>query len=69
MLFHSLHLLFCLANKLNGPIMNGSAMIEQASKLLDLSQRLDIGLLDTVVACMYNGHGQQVTLIYVLTKD
>lgn len=34
-------------------------MIEQASKLLDLSQRLDIGLLDTVVACMYNGHGQQ----------
>lgn len=49
--------------------MNGSAMIEQASKLLDLSQRLDIGLLDTVVACMYNGHGQQVTLIYVLTKD
>lgn len=33
---------------------------EQASKLLDFTQRLDIQLLDSVVGCMYAGIGEQV---------
>ena len=34
--------------------------MEQAAKLLDFSQKLDIGLLDNIVMCMYCGEGQQV---------
>jgi len=34
--------------------------MEQASKLLDFNQKLDIGLLDNIVMCMYCGEGQQV---------
>lgn len=39
---------------------NMTAIAEQTSKLLDFSQRLDINLLDNVVACMYCAEGQQV---------
>ncbi len=34
---------------------------EQAAKLLDFNQKLDINLLDNVVNCMYAGDGQQVS--------
>jgi len=34
--------------------------MDQAAKLLDFSQKLDIGLLDNIVMCMYCGEGQQV---------
>jgi len=34
--------------------------MEEAAKLLDFSQKLDIGLLDNIVMCMYCGEGQQV---------
>ena len=37
-----------------------TAAVEQASKLLDFSQKLDITLLDTVVSCLYAGEGEQV---------
>lgn len=33
--------------------------MDQAAKLLDFSQKLDIGLLDNIVMCMYCGEGQQ----------
>jgi len=36
--------------------------MEQAAKLLDFSQKLDIGLLDNIVMCMYCGEGQQVVV-------
>lgn len=36
-----------------------TAAVEQASKLLDFSQKLDINLLDNVVCCLYSGEGQQ----------
>lgn len=37
-----------------------ATLTEQASKLLDFSQKLDITLLDNVVGCMYTGIGDQV---------
>jgi len=44
------------------PVLSvGSNMsIEQAEKLLDFNQKLDINLLDSVVGCMYSAEGQQV---------
>ena len=36
-----------------------STLAEQAAKLLDFSQKLDINLLDNVVGCLYNGEGPQ----------
>ena len=36
-------------------------LAEQASKLLDFDQKLDITLLDSIVGCMYSGAGEQVT--------
>ncbi|XP_046372994.1 exportin-1-like [Haliotis cracherodii] len=36
-----------------------STLTEQAAKLLDFNQKLDIQLLDNVVACMYAGDGPQ----------
>lgn len=46
------------------PVLSvGSNMsIEQAEKLLDFNQKLDINLLDSVVACMYSAEGQQQRL-------
>lgn len=36
-----------------------ATLAEQATKLLDFSQKLDITLLDSVVNCMYEGEGTQ----------
>ncbi|XP_014218596.1 exportin-1 [Copidosoma floridanum] len=36
-----------------------ATLAEQASKLLDFNQKLDITLLDNVVGCMYSGIGDQ----------
>lgn len=36
--------------------------MEEANKLLDFSQKLDIGLLDSVVHCLYNSTGEQLRL-------
>lgn len=41
-----------------------SVLIDQAAKLLDFSQKLDIHLLDSVISCMYTGAGQQVRTKY-----
>jgi hypothetical protein len=37
-----------------------ATLAEQASKLLDFNQKLDINLLDNIVGCMYSGIGEQV---------
>lgn len=37
-----------------------AALSEQATKLLDFSQKLDINLLDNIVGVMYTGNGDQV---------
>ena len=42
------------------PINMASTLTEQAAKLLDFNQKLDINLLDNVVSCMHAGEGQQV---------
>ena len=34
---------------------------EQAMQLLDFSKKLDVGLLDGVVDCFYNGSGDNVS--------
>lgn len=47
----------CLDFAVNGSM---NALSEQASRLLDFSQKLDINLLDSVVCCMYTGEGAQV---------
>jgi len=39
---------------------NMSVLTDQASRLLDFSQKLDIQLLDNVIGFMYTGAGQQV---------
>ena len=44
------------------PSQSMSALADQASKLLDFSQKLDINLLDNVVGCLYNGEGPQVRI-------
>ncbi|BES87512.1 CRM1_C [Nesidiocoris tenuis] len=36
-----------------------ATLAEQASKLLDFNQKLDVNLLDSVVGCMYTGIGEQ----------
>ena len=36
-----------------------ATLAEQASKLLDFNQKLDITLLDNIVGCMYTGIGDQ----------
>ena len=43
--------------------LNMNTLAEQASKLLDFNQKLDINLLDSIVACMYTGEGGQVCII------
>ncbi len=43
------------------PINMAATLSEQAAKLLDFNQKLDINLLDNVVSCMYAGEGQQVS--------
>ena len=35
---------------------------DQASKLLDFNQKLDMTLLDNIVGCMYTGIGEQQRL-------
>ncbi len=41
-----------------------ATLTEQASKLLDFTQKLDITLLDNVVGCMYTGIGDQVNFLF-----
>jgi len=40
-----------------------SVLTEQARRLLDFDQKLDIQLLDNIIGFMYSGAGQQVTLL------
>ena len=40
-----------------------ATLAEQASKLLDFDQKLDITLLDSIVGCMYSGAGEQVRVV------
>lgn len=44
-------------------------LAEQAAKLLDFGQKLDIQLLDSVVACMYAAEGEQVGVRVVSLED
>jgi exportin-1 len=39
-----------------------ATLAEQASKLLDFNQKLDISLLDNIVGCMYSGTGEQACI-------
>ena len=32
--------------------------MEEATKLLDFNQKLDIGLLENIVGCLYASHGK-----------
>lgn len=36
--------------------------VEEANKLLDFSQKLDITLLDNIVGCLYTSQGEQLRL-------
>lgn len=36
-----------------------ATLAEQAARLLDFNQKLDITLLDNIVICMYSGIGDQ----------
>ena len=45
-----------------------AVMAEQASKLLDFNQKLDIPLLDNVVTSMYTAEGEQVIDILISIK-
>ena len=42
-----------------------ATLAEQASKLLDFDQKLDITLLDSIVGCMYSGAGEQVSYVFI----
>lgn len=42
--------------------MTAMLTTEEASKLLDFSQKLDIGLLDNIVGCLYSSQGEQLRL-------
>jgi exportin-1 len=41
-------------------------LADEAAKLLDFNQKLDISLLDSIVTCMYTGDGQRVSCISVI---
>ena len=45
------------------PVAEMTSLADQASKLLDFNQKLDISLLDSVVTCMYVGQGQEVSML------
>jgi hypothetical protein len=47
--------------------MNSVNLSEEAAKLLDFSQKLDINLLDNIVTMMYTGNGPQV-FIYIYSQ-
>ena len=49
--------------------INMATISEQAEKLLDFSQKLDIPLLDNIVSCMYTSDGQQVWNFYYFKID
>ena len=53
------HFIFLLQSVISN--INMANLAEQASKLLDFDQKLDITLLDSIVGCMYSGAGEQVT--------
>ncbi|XP_037047056.1 exportin-1 [Bradysia coprophila] len=42
--------------------MTAMLNMEEASKLLDFTQKLDIGLLDNIVMCLYSSQGEQLRL-------
>lgn len=44
-----------------------ATVTEQAGKLLDFAQKLDITLLDNVVGVMYAGEGAQVGISFLIT--
>jgi exportin-1 len=44
-----------------------ASISEQAMKLLDFNQKLDITLLDSIVGCMYSGIGEQVRVDKAIT--
>lgn len=48
------------------PAQSMGSLAEQASKLLDFSQKLDINLLDNVVDCLYKGEGLEVGYFLLL---
>ena len=54
---------FCLLQKGEFTILMAT-LAEQASKLLDFEQKLDITLLDSIVGCMYSGAGEQVMALW-----
>ncbi len=41
-----------------------AALTEQALRVLDLSQELDVPLLDQIVTCFYTSVGREVFLYY-----
>lgn len=49
---------------LNGETFNNMATLrmEEAQKLLDFTQKLDISLLENIVGCLYNSQGEQLRL-------
>lgn len=46
--------------------MKMATLAEQAEKLLDFNQKLDIQLLDNIVSYMYTADGQQVVCVKVI---
>lgn len=42
--------------------MTAMLNMEEASKLLDFTQKLDIGLLDNIVTCLYSSQGEPLRL-------
>ena len=51
--------------RVDGLKMSTTMTVDQASRLLDFNQKLDINLLDSVVGCMLTGIGQQVCIFKV----
>lgn len=43
-------------------------LADEAAKLLDFNQKLDINLLDNVVTCMYTADGQRVSFRHLKAK-
>ena len=41
--------------------MNGQLVLQQAEQLLNFDSKLDINILDSVVNCMYNSTGEEVS--------
>ena len=52
-------------NNSNMNVINMNGLESQAAKLLNFKEKIDVGLLDTVITSLYSGEGPQVKYCFI----